>query len=81
MDKDVLDQLLQQRCREAMGQARLAVEQAPDGRWIAASEWEVREIFQKLTRDCCQLMLQAKADEHRTADQASFSPEAGRGVA
>jgi hypothetical protein len=29
-----------------------AVDDAPDGQWIAASEWEVRDIFQKLTADC-----------------------------
>jgi hypothetical protein len=50
------------------------VEQAPDGRWIAASEWQVRDIFQRLTRDCYQAMLQAKADAHPTASQAAFSP-------
>jgi hypothetical protein len=77
MDKDVLDQQLQGLCQKAMAEARAAVQAAPDGQWIAASEWRVREIFQKLTRDCYQLMLQARADAHPAATQAAFSPSAG----
>ncbi len=64
MDRDVLDRQLDELCRAAMAEAKKAVELAPDGRWIAASEWEVREVFQKLTRDCYQLMIQAKTDAH-----------------
>lgn len=74
MDKEVLDRRLSELCQKAMTEARTAVEQAPDGQWIAASEWQVRDIFQRLTRDCYQAMLQAKADAHPTADQAVFSP-------
>ena len=77
MDKDVLDERLKARCEQALSAARLAVQQAPDGQWIAASEWQVRAIFQELTRDCYQLLLQAKADEHPAAEQAAFSPSAG----
>jgi len=47
---------------------------APDGQWIAASEWQVRDIFQELTRDGYQLMLQARADTHPTAQAAAFPP-------
>jgi hypothetical protein len=74
MDKDVLDRQLQVLCQNAVAEARAAVEQASDGQWIAASEWQVRDIFQRLTRDSYQLMLQAKADAHPTADEAVFSP-------
>jgi hypothetical protein len=81
MDKDVLEQRLRERCDQALAAARAAVEQAPDGQWIAASEWEVRGIFQELTRDCYQLMLQARADQHPAAEQAAFSPSAGREAA
>lgn len=79
MDKDVLDRQLDELCRQAMSEARKAVEQAPDGRWIAASEWRVREIFQELTRDCYQLMMQSKADAHAVSSQAAFSPGGGGG--
>ena len=74
MGKEVLERRLDELCRQAMAEARAAVEQAPDGRWIAASEWQVRDIFQRLTRECYQAMLQAKADAHPAAAQAAFSP-------
>ncbi len=76
MDKDVLERQLKQRCDQALAAARATVEQAPDGQWIAASEWRVRTIFQELTQDCYELLLQAKTDQHPTADQAAFSPSA-----
>lgn len=81
MDKDVLDRQLEDLCRKAVAEARAAVEASPDGQWIAASEWPVRGIFQKLTQDCYQLMVQAKADAHPAAQQAAFSPNAGSGSA
>lgn len=74
MDKDVLQRHLDELCQKAVAEARSAVERAPDGQWIAASEWQVREVFQRLTRDCYQAMLQAKADAHPTASGAAFSP-------
>jgi hypothetical protein len=81
MGQDVLDRQLQQLCQQAVAEARAVVEAAAEGQWIAASEWPVRGIFQKLTRDCYQLMLQAKADAHLAAEQAAFSPSTGRGAA
>jgi len=74
MDKDVLQRQLDELCRKAVAEARAAVDAAPDGRWVAASEWQVRDVFQRLTRDCYQAMLQARADAHPTASQAAFSP-------
>jgi hypothetical protein len=80
MDKEVLERQLNELCQNAMSEARAAVEQAPDGQWISASEWQVRDIFQRLTRDCYQAMLQARADAHPTAKQAAFSPGGGSSV-
>lgn len=74
MDTEVLDRRLNELCQKAVAEARAAVERAPDGQWIAASEWQVRDVFQRLTRDCYQAMLQAKADAHPAAAQAAFSP-------
>lgn len=54
-----------------------AVEKAPDGQWISASEWQIREIFQKLMADSFQKLLQAKLD---AADQAAFSPSGQRSL-
>ena len=81
MDKDVLEGQLNELCRNAVSEARAAVQQAPDGQWIAASEWQVRDVFQRLTRDCYQAMLQAKADAHPTAKQAAFPPGGGPAAA
>ena len=77
MDKDVLDQQLEQLCQQAMREARAVVETAPEGQWISASEWRVRDIMQRLTQESYQLMLQAKVDGHGTAAQAVFSPGGG----
>ncbi len=81
MDKDVLDQRLEELFRQAMSEARAAVEAAPDGQWISASEWPVREIMQRFTRESYQMMLQARADVHPAAAEAAFSPDAGPGFA
>jgi len=71
MDRDATQRALKERFEQSLEQALDAVEQAPDGRWIAASEWQVRELFQKLMSECCQQMLQARMD---AAPQAAFSP-------
>lgn len=71
MDRDALKRALQNRFEQSVDEALAAVDQAPDGRWIAASEWEIREIFQKLMGDCYRQMLQAKCD---AAAGAAFSP-------
>jgi hypothetical protein len=81
MDKEVLQRHLDELCRKAISEARTAVEQAPDGQWIAGSEWQVRDVFGRLTRDCYQAMLQAKSDAHPTARQAAFSPGGGPTIA
>lgn len=74
MDKEVLKQQLSERCRQALDEALRAVDEAPDGQWIAASEWEVRDIFQKLTADCFGQMIQDRVDRLPSASQAAFSP-------
>ena len=71
MDRDALRRSLKEQIDQSLEKALDAVEQAPDGRWIAASEWQVREIFQKLMSECYQTMLQARMD---AAPQAAFSP-------
>jgi hypothetical protein len=75
MDKEVLKRQLTERCQQALDQALRAVDEAPDGQWIAASEWEVRDIFQKLTADCFGQMIQGRIDELPSQSQAAFSPD------
>jgi hypothetical protein len=82
MDKEVLKRQLTERCQQALDEALRAVDEAPDGQWIAASEWEVRDIFQKLTADCFGRMIQQRIDRLPSASQAAFSPGGRRdGVA
>ena len=71
MDRDALKRELTEQFQQSLGQAMDAVERAPDGAWISASEWEVRELFQKLTAQAFERILQAKID---AADPAAFSP-------
>lgn len=71
MDRDAIKRALKEQFEQSLDKALDAVEQAPDGRWIAASEWQVREIFQKLMSESYQQMLQARMD---AAPQAAFSP-------
>ena len=79
MDKEVLKRQLTERCRLALDEALQAVDEAPDGQWIAASEWEVRDIFQQLTADCFGQMIQRRIDESPSASRAAFSPGGGSG--
>jgi hypothetical protein len=76
MDKDVLKRQLTERFQQSLDSALKAVDEAPDGQWIAASEWEVRAIFQKLTSDCFGQMIQRRIDHLPSASQAAFSPDA-----
>ncbi len=74
MDRNVLGERLRERCESAVQAAIKAVEEASDGRWIAESEWPVREIFQQLTVDCYREILQWRVNAQPSASQAAFSP-------
>jgi hypothetical protein len=71
MDRDAIKRTLKEQFEQSLDKALDAVEHARDGQWIAASEWQVREIFQKLMSESYQQMLQARLD---SAPQAAFSP-------
>jgi len=71
MDRDTLKRELTEHFQHSLDQAMDAVQQAPDGAWISASEWRVRELFQHLTAQAFERILQAKLD---AADPAAFSP-------
>jgi hypothetical protein len=74
MDREALKRELTGHFQQSLDQAMDAVEQAADGAWISASEWQVRELFQKLTAQAFERILQAKLD---AAEPAAFSPGAG----
>jgi hypothetical protein len=71
MDREALKRELTEQFQQSLDQAMDAVQHAPDGAWIPASEWEVREVFQKLTAQAFERILQAKLD---AAEPAAFSP-------
>jgi len=79
MDRQALRRRLRGKVDEALDQAMDAVESAPDGQWIAGSEWAVRGAFQDLMRECFQEMIQAKVDSGPAASAGSFSPGARPG--
>jgi hypothetical protein len=74
MDKDVLKQQLMMSAAEAADQAITAVERARDGRWIADSEWRIRDIYLGLMNASFQKILQSRIDAHPAAGLAAFSP-------
>ena len=74
MDREVLKQQLRERFEQSLERMIDAVEQAPDGRWIAASEWQVKEAGSELIRDCYQAIVQARIDQTPAAQQPPFSP-------
>jgi hypothetical protein len=51
---------------------------APPNSIISGTEWQVREIQQKLARECFQIMAQSKLD---STLQGAFSPTTGAGSA
>jgi hypothetical protein len=71
MDREALKRELTDQFHQSLEQAMDAVQRAPDGAWISASEWEVREVFQKLTAQAFERILQARLD---AAKPAAFSP-------
>jgi hypothetical protein len=50
------------------------LDKAPDGQWIAASEWAFRDAFVQLMKESYQAAMQSKVDAHPTARRAAFSP-------
>lgn len=74
MDREVLMYQMTERFQELYSKALDALECAPDGQWIAASEFAFREAFLELLKESYQAALQARIDTHPTARQASFSP-------
>ena len=79
MDRQALKRQLRAKVEAALDKAMDAVEAAPDGQWIAGSEWAVRGAFQGLMRECFQEIVQAKVDSDPAASAGSFSPGAGPG--
>jgi len=80
MGKEVLKRRMTQRFEHRLEEAIRAVEQAPDGQVIAASEWQIREVFQKLMAETFGDLVQDRIEQHPAAAQAAFSPCGPGGV-
>ena len=81
MDRQALRRQLRSKLDSVLERAMDAVEAAPDGRWIAGSEWAVREAFAELTKECFQAIVQARIDADSAASGGSFSPGRRRAAA
>ena len=78
MDRDVLMHQMTERFQGLYNQALDALDRAPDGQWIAASEWAFRDAFLQLMKEGYQAAMQSKVDAHPTAQAAAFSPSESR---
>ncbi len=74
MDRDVLMHQMRERFEEEFSKALQALEDAPDGHWIEASEMAFREAALIVGREGLELALQARVDADPTAQAAAFSP-------
>ena len=79
MDRNVLKEEMRAKFDAAMDETLRSVEGAPDGQWIAESEWRVREAFQTLMAECFRKALQMRIDAEPSAKQAAFSPSGKSG--
>lgn len=74
MDRDVLMNQMEERFREEFAKALDALEHAPDGHWIDASEMAFRDAALTVAREGLELAVQAKVDADPAAQAAAFSP-------
>ena len=74
MDREVLLYQMTERFQALYGRALDALDRAPEGQWIAASEFAFRDAFLQLMKESYEAAMQTKIDAHPTADQAAFSP-------
>jgi RNA-splicing ligase RtcB len=74
MDREVLMHQMRERFEEEFAKALRALEDAPDGHWIEASEMAFRDAALIVAREGLELAVQAKVDADPTAQAAAFSP-------
>ena len=74
MDRDVLLHQITDRFQELYNQALDALDRAPDGQWIAASERVFLDVFRQRMKESYPAAMQNKVDAHPTAQAAAFSP-------
>ena len=74
MDRQKIRRELHAKVDAALDKAMDAVSDAPDGQWIASSEWVVRTAFAELMGDCFGAIVQARIDADPAVASGSFSP-------
>lgn len=74
MDRDVLMHQMMERFHGAYSKGLDALERAPDGRWIADSEFVFRDAFLELMKECYEAGVQAKIDARQSRQAGTFSP-------
>ena len=79
MDRDVLMHQMTERFQALYGKALNALESAPEGRWIADSEWAFRDAFQQLMTESYQAAVERRIDAQPASRDAAFSPSPRRG--
>src|SRR3990167_3806389 len=78
MDRDVLMDQMTERFREAYAKGLDAVERAPDGQWIGASEFVFRDAFLEVMKESYEAALQAKIDAESSPQARAFFPPPSR---
>ncbi len=79
MDREVLLHEMTERFQELYTQALAALEEAPDGAWISASEHVFQDALRQLLTESYEAALKHKVAQHPAADQAAFSPSGRSG--
>jgi hypothetical protein len=74
MDREVLIYQMTERFREAYGKGLDALERAPDGQWISASEFVFRDAFLALMQESYEAAVQAKIEANQPWESGAFSP-------
>ena len=74
MDREVVMHRMTERFQELLAKGLDAVERAPDGQWIAASEGVFLDVCHQLSKEILEAALQARIEAHPTAKAATFSP-------
>jgi hypothetical protein len=82
VSKEAFIEAMAQETRHALEQVMQAVNNAPTGAWINASEWKVHEVMGELRRVAHEKALQMRTEAAEGAfSPAGASPEQGTGTA
>ena len=71
MSQDAVRRQMDEAWNKAREELLAVMKGAPQDSIISGTEWQVREIQQRLARECFQIMVQNKVDQMR---QGAFSP-------